>query len=72
VNFVLRVSTASGVDHPWIFQSNLMIEISRVFHEQGIEIPFPQRDIHVRSVDAALRIAGADETKSDATGDRRA
>lgn len=54
VNFLLRVSSTTAVSHPWMFQSDLMIEIARVFNEEKIEIPFPQRDIHVRSVDAPL------------------
>lgn len=58
VNFLLRVSSSSAIDHPWIFQSDLMMEIARVFNEEKIEIPFPQRDIHVRSGDAPLVIEG--------------
>ncbi|HUO34657.1 MAG TPA: mechanosensitive ion channel domain-containing protein [Candidatus Acidoferrum sp.] len=56
VNFLLRVSSATAVDHPWIFQSDLMIEIAKVFNEEKIEIPFPQRDIHVRSVDVPFAV----------------
>ncbi|MBR9989860.1 MAG: mechanosensitive ion channel [Gemmatimonadetes bacterium] len=37
-------------------RSVILTEIQRRFNEAGIEIPFPQRDLHVRSVDpAALR-----------------
>ncbi|MHB1399180.1 MAG: mechanosensitive ion channel family protein [Trichloromonadaceae bacterium] len=32
-------------------RSNLGMEIDRRFREGGIEIPFPQRDLHLRSVD---------------------
>ncbi|HUB64346.1 MAG TPA: mechanosensitive ion channel domain-containing protein [Methylocella sp.] len=56
VNFLLRVSSATAVGHPWLFQSDLMMEIARVFNEEKIEIPFPQRDIHVRSVGGPLPI----------------
>ncbi|RMF17570.1 MAG: mechanosensitive ion channel family protein, partial [Candidatus Dadabacteria bacterium] len=31
--------------------SDLRYALDRAFHEHGIEIPFPQRDLHLRSVD---------------------
>jgi potassium-dependent mechanosensitive channel len=34
-------------------RSALLAEIDRRFAEAGIEIPFPQRDLHIRSVDPA-------------------
>jgi small-conductance mechanosensitive channel len=33
--------------------SDLRVRISQALNEAGIEIPFPQRDLHLRSVDAA-------------------
>jgi small-conductance mechanosensitive channel len=56
VNFVLRVSSATAIDHSWVFQSDLMIEIARVFEAEKIEMPNLQRDIHVRSVDTPIVI----------------
>jgi potassium-dependent mechanosensitive channel len=35
-------------------QSAILAEIDRLFREEGIEIPFPQHDLHLRSVDASL------------------
>jgi len=55
INFDLRVSSQS-VAHPWKLQSDLMIDIARVFKEEKIEMPFPQTDIHVRSVPSPLVI----------------
>jgi small-conductance mechanosensitive channel len=69
VNFVLRVSSASAVDHSLVFQSDLMIEIARVFAKENIEMPNPQRDIHLRSVDAPIVLA---EAKDSAAGKSRA
>jgi small-conductance mechanosensitive channel len=57
MNFDLRVSSQSAIQHPWKLQSDLMIEIARVFKEKKIEMPFPQRDIHVRSVPSPFAIA---------------
>lgn len=53
LDFEIRVWVAQ-------FQMRLMVrsailtEIDRRFAEESIEIPFPQRDLHVRSVDAEL------------------
>ncbi len=30
--------------------SEVLLEIWDKFHEEGIEIPFPQRDLHVKSI----------------------
>jgi small-conductance mechanosensitive channel len=38
-------------------RSELWVTIYRKLREAGIEIPFPQRDLHVRSVDAPAREA---------------
>jgi len=59
INFLLRVSSFSAINHPWAFQSDLMIEIARVFAQEKIELPFPQRDIHVRSVDVPFVVSDA-------------
>ena len=45
--FVLRVWT--DVDNMLKVGTAIRFEIDRVFREQGIEIAFPQRDIHIRS-----------------------
>lgn len=66
VNFMLRVSSASALEHAGVFQSDLMMEIARVFREEKIEMPNPQRDIHVRSVDTPLVI-----TRPGAAGMRK-
>lgn len=47
-------------------RSDLLAEIDRRFREEAIEIPFPQRDLHVRSVDA--RVFEAARNDPDATG----
>jgi small-conductance mechanosensitive channel len=50
LDFELRV-WASNVDDMLRVESDLRHEIDRRFREAGIEIAFPQRDLHIRSVD---------------------
>lgn len=47
LNFFLRVWTSEYVNKPKVLKSELYYEIFRRFSEEGIEIPFPQRDIHI-------------------------
>ncbi|MBN3520012.1 mechanosensitive ion channel family protein [Algoriphagus lutimaris] len=49
INFNLRVWTSEYINRPKILKSQLYYEIFRRFGEEGIEIPFPQRDLHLRS-----------------------
>jgi small-conductance mechanosensitive channel len=59
LDFQLRVWIADFNDRR-IIQSALIREIDRRFRVEGVEIPFPQRDLHLRSVDdkAAQRLKG--------------
>jgi small-conductance mechanosensitive channel len=59
LNFELRVWTTEHLRTPQILKSELYYEIFRVFGEHKIEIPFPQRDIHVRSISAILPMTRA-------------
>jgi small-conductance mechanosensitive channel len=54
LNFELRVWTERRVQTPKVLKSDLYFAIFAAFHEHGIEIPFPQRDLHVRSVDKPI------------------
>jgi len=49
LNFVLRVWTQQYATTPGILRSELNFMIIKTFKEQGIEIPYPQRDLHIRS-----------------------
>jgi potassium efflux system protein len=54
-------------------QSELRTDIDRRFRTAGIEIPFPQRDLHLRSVDEKVargfgRPSGADGSREKAPG----
>ncbi len=51
LNFILRVWTTKQIRTPRVLRSNLYYEIFRRFRESGIEIPFPQRDIHLKNTE---------------------
>jgi small-conductance mechanosensitive channel len=50
LDFELRVWTVRQVQTPQRLKSDLYFAIFETFREKGIEIPFPQRDIHVKSI----------------------
>lgn len=49
LDFELRVWTRDYAKTPDILQSELLYEVFDALKEEGIEIPFPQRDLHIRS-----------------------
>jgi small-conductance mechanosensitive channel len=57
LDFELRVWTIRRVQTPKTLTSELLFSIFRAFGERGIEIPFPQRDVHLRSVAASIPIS---------------
>jgi small-conductance mechanosensitive channel len=44
-------------------KSDILFSIFRVLKENSIEIPFPQRDLHLRSVDQEILLRQAVEDK---------
>ena len=57
LNFSLRVWTEEHTHTPQILKSKLYFDIFRLFKEHKIELPFPQRDLHIRSSDIPLPYA---------------
>ncbi|MBN1568221.1 MAG: mechanosensitive ion channel [Acidobacteria bacterium] len=57
LDFDLRVWTARRVQTPQILKSELYFRIFQAFRENGIEIPFPQRDLHLKSVSAPISLS---------------
>ena len=53
LKFELRFWSAEQ-DSWFQLQSDVTIAIAKALEKAGIEIPFPQRDLHVRSVDASV------------------
>ncbi len=54
LNFALGVWTAEMTSKPKRFRSDLNYAIERKLRENKIEIPFPQRDLHLRSGQLAI------------------
>jgi Mechanosensitive ion channel len=50
LNFELRVWTIQQVQTPARLQSDLYFAIFEAFRKENIEMPFPQRDLHIRSI----------------------
>ncbi len=53
----------SEIHHPRRTTSRFLILIYDALYEAGIEIPFPQRDIHIRSVDGDIPLKITDNNK---------
>lgn len=61
LDFHLRVWTTTRVQTPLPLASELYFSIFRAFKENGIEIPFPQRDLHLKTVSSSIRVASVRE-----------
>lgn len=49
LNFDLMIWTSTYINRPIVLKSQLYYEIFEKFKEHNVEIPFPQRDLHLRS-----------------------
>ena len=49
LDFILRFWTSDYINRPTYFKSELYYDIFKKFKEHNIEIPYPQRDIHLKS-----------------------
>lgn len=50
LDFELRIWTIQQVQTPIRLKSDLYFAIFATFREKGIELPYPQRDLHIRSI----------------------
>jgi small-conductance mechanosensitive channel len=65
LDFVIRAWTDNFSD--WVnIHSNLTLRVHDAIVAAGIEIPFPQQDLHIRSIDPAIKAALA--TPLDTSG----
>ncbi|HYW22392.1 MAG TPA: mechanosensitive ion channel domain-containing protein [Nodularia sp. (in: cyanobacteria)] len=56
LNFVLLVWTANP-SQQYLIKSNLYFRIEELFRQHDIQIPFPQRDLHIRSGNLPLELS---------------
>jgi potassium efflux system protein len=69
LNFELRFWSA-WQDTWFQLQSDVTVAVAKALREAGIEIPFPQRDLHVRSIDTTKAEGLAERrTRANSTGD---
>ncbi|MFZ0452534.1 MAG: mechanosensitive ion channel domain-containing protein, partial [Ignavibacteriaceae bacterium] len=54
LNFTLEIWTNSYITTPGILKSKLYFEIFKKFRENDIEIPFPQRDVHIKNTESQV------------------
>jgi small-conductance mechanosensitive channel len=65
LNFELGVWTAEMTSKPREFRSELNFAMERKLRANHIEIPFPQRDLHLRSGNFVLQAPGAPASQSN-------
>jgi small-conductance mechanosensitive channel len=58
-NFYLRFWTIIGNDDNYKIMSDLYCAVIDAFAKEGINMPYPQHDIHVRSVDRPILVSNA-------------
>jgi len=63
LDFELRIWTIKQVQTPKTITSDLYFATFEAFRQHGIEIPFPQRDLHVRSISSPIPISGAEPAR---------
>jgi len=69
VNYLLTFWLPDVNTGRWRAKSDVMLSIWRKFKEHGIEIPFPQRDLHIRSATALQCDVTASPSPSKAKSD---
>ena len=63
LDFELAVWTIDMSHRPTRFRSDLYFAIERKLRENNIEIPFPQRDLHIRSGELPVRMFSPDSDR---------
>ena len=49
LDFMLGIWTSSHTDRPEVIRSEIYFEVFEKFKENNIKIPYPQRDVHIKS-----------------------
>jgi small-conductance mechanosensitive channel len=55
LNFNLRVWTREYINRPDVLKSQIYYAVFEKFKEHGVEIPFPQRDLHIKNTEFSVR-----------------
>lgn len=55
LNFILRIWTSEFTQRPGVLRSEVNFALLKKFKERGIQIPFPQRDVHIRTMPPGMR-----------------
>ncbi len=63
LNFTLRVWADKYINRPSLLKSLLYFEIFKRFKKENIEIPFPQRDLHIKNTE--INVRQSDSKKSN-------
>ena len=73
LDFELRIWTSKQVTTPRIITSDIYFKVFAAFKREGIEIPFPQRDLHLRSSSIPVGVGASGPRPPDAetTGHRQ-
>jgi small-conductance mechanosensitive channel len=69
LDFELAVWTIEMAQHPTRFRSDLFFAIEQKLREGGVEIPFPQRDLHLRSGKLVIETKEGGRTEARAETD---
>lgn len=62
---VFRLRIWVDVDDYWVVASRIRFDIDRRFRELAIEIAFPQRDLHIRTLPKQMEKAGCPDSSSN-------
>jgi len=53
--FILRIWTREYINRPNILKSQIYFAVFKKFEENSIEIPFPQRDLHIKNEEIKIK-----------------
>ncbi|WP_281616298.1 mechanosensitive ion channel domain-containing protein [Flammeovirga sp. SubArs3] len=65
INFILNVWTVKYYSQPMVLKSNIYYALFERFKEEGISIPFPQRDLNIGSGWENLQISRPEEVREN-------
>ncbi len=67
---IFRLRIWTDIDSMLKVETAVRFEIDRLFKERGIEISFPQRDLHIRSWEPAARVQVENDKEADSAAEK--